>query len=139
MASLPPFRQFLPEDYQGSPTWFTKFLGNLNIFTLAIYNALNGDLTVQQNLDEGRFILSVTGGSSATVWTGPTSFLNPLGSQLADLWITKVVVTGNAVYTPNATAIGPIDWTSSSTTVTINSIPGLTNGVSYSITLRMAA
>jgi hypothetical protein len=138
MASLPPFRSFLPEDYQGSPTWFTKFLGNLNIFTLAVYNALDADLTVPENLAEARFTLNITGGSSATSWNGPTSFKNPLASQLSDLWVTKVVINGNTVYTPVTTSIGPIDWTASASTVTINSIPGLTNGVEYTISLRMA-
>lgn len=138
MASLPPFQQFLPEDYKGAPNWFSKFLGNLNQFTLAIYSALNADLTVPGNLAEDRFTLSVTGGSTATTFTGNSSFKNPLGVQLSDLWITKVVVTGNPVYTPNTSVIGPIDWTGSSSTITINAIPGLSNGVNYSITVRMA-
>lgn len=111
----------------------------MNIFTLAIYNALNGELTLPQNLSEARFTLNVTGGSTATTFTGPTSFLNPVGAQLSDLWITRVVVTGNPVYTANTATIGPIDWQSNSSTVTINAIPGLTNGVAYQITLRMAS
>jgi hypothetical protein len=138
MASLPPFKNFLPEDYPQAPTWFKTFLGNVNLFTLAAYNALNGNLNVFTNLAEARFILNVTGGASATSWAGPTSFKNPLGVQLSDLWITKVVIAGVNVYTPNTAVIGPIDWTASSTTVTLNAIPGLTDNVAYQITLRMA-
>ena len=138
MASLPPFRQFLPEDYPGSPSWFAKFLSNLNVFTLAIYNALNGSLNVFTNLAEARFILNVTGGNNAKTWTGPTSFTNPLKANLTDLWITRVTIMGNPVYTPNTATIGPIDWQSNSSTVQLNAIPGLTNGVSYQIVIRMA-
>lgn len=139
MASLPPFKQFLPEDYEGAPNWFSKFLSNLNIFTLSLYNAVDGNLNVFTNLAEARFTLNVTGGSSATSWTGPTSFKNPLGVQLNDLWITRIVIDGQPVYTPNTATIGPIDWQASTTTVQINAIPGLTNGTQYTITLRMAA
>lgn len=139
MGSLGPFKNFLPEDYPKSPDWFTKFLANLNQFTLSVYNNLNGDLNVFTNLAEARFVLSITAGADALTWTGPTSFKNPLGNaQISDLWITKVQIMGVKVYTPVTTNIGPIDWSCSGSSIILNSIPGLIAGVQYAITLRFA-
>lgn len=139
MGALGPFKNFLPEDYPQSPSWFGKFLANLNIFTLSVYNNLDGDLNVFTNLAEARFTLNITGGADALTWTGTDQLKNPLGNvQISDLWITKVQITGVGVYTPVTTNIGPIDWTCSGNTITLNAIPGLTNGVQYTITIRMA-
>lgn len=120
------------------PPSFAKYLGNSNQYTLAVWNALDGNLNVFDNLAEDRFVLVVTGGSTATTFTGTSSFKNPLATPIQDLWITRVVIVGNNIYTSNTAVIGPIDWQANSETIQINSIPGLTNGTQYQITIRFA-
>ena len=69
---LPSTYRFDFGDYASLGPVFQKFLGGLNIFTLAVYNLLNGGIGFA-NLQRALYSVTVTAGA-----TTPLSFVNPL-------------------------------------------------------------
>jgi hypothetical protein len=135
MASPPSIQRFYSDDYKDAPTWFkNNFLNTLNLFVFPTYNALNKNMTVGDNLDQAYETISVTGGAAATDNTA--SFLNPIQGNPNGLSVINVQVTGSPtqVY-PTATV--QAFFTFDGTSINIGSIVGLTNGVSYDITLKV--
>lgn len=50
MAELPSIRRIVREDIKNAPDWIESLIGPLNGFMEEIYNALDRDLTIGQNL-----------------------------------------------------------------------------------------
>jgi hypothetical protein len=50
MAALPPIRNITKEDLRGAPEWINFLLSPLNQFMNAVYNALDRNLTLGENL-----------------------------------------------------------------------------------------
>ena len=49
MATLPPIKRFLAEDFPTQTSWIGKLFYPLNLFLNATYSALNNGLTINQN------------------------------------------------------------------------------------------
>jgi hypothetical protein len=127
---LPSIQRFQKQNYQGSPDWFTRFLGDLNSFTEIIWNILNKNLTVGDNLDAQVFSTTILAGAAAV--NNALSFQSTLKHTPTTVLVAQVA--DQAAYSaPFSSAVFPT-WTFSGSTVSITGISGLTSGHTYSIT-----
>lgn len=135
MASPPSISRFYSDDYKEAPSWFKNtFLTTLNLFAFPVYNALNKNLTVADNLNEATTMITVTGNSVAADNTA--SFLNPIQGNPQGVTVINVQITGTATQTYPSSAI-QVFWTFDGTSIRIGAITGLSNGVVYDITLKV--
>lgn len=135
MASPPSIQRFYSDDYKEAPNWFKQtFLNTLNLFVFPTYNALNKNLTVTENLNQGYATISLTG--SATPTNNTASFLSPIEGDPLGVTVVNVVVTGVATPTFPTAAI-QVYWSFDGTSISIGSITGLTDNVTYELTLRV--
>ncbi len=135
MASPPSIQRFYSDDYKEAPDWFKKtFLNTLNLFVFPTYNALNKNLTISQNINQGYVTISVTG--SATPTNNTASFLNPIDGDPMGVDVVNVQITGTPTPTYPSAAI-QVFWTFDGSSIQIGAITGLANGVSYTLTLRV--
>ncbi len=137
MGSLPSVHRWYGEDYKDSPSWFTRFLGSLNLFSDPIYNILNGGVDVQINTYEEIYTLQIpTASATATSNTftfTPKKFVGkPNGISL-----------GQCIYnTTNGqpAAVGGVvgfDWIYTGSQIQILAIYNLTSAASYTLSLRI--
>ena len=125
---LPPTWRFDPADYAGLPVAFYKFLANLNLFTLAVYNLLNGGIGYA-NLQQALYTFTVTAGNITSV-----SFVNPLPIAPSAIVVGKILqlsTTAQAL----TTAASAANFVYNGTTINILNITGLVSGVTYQITV----
>jgi hypothetical protein len=135
MASPPSIQRFYSDDYKEAPSWFKQtFLNTLNLFVFPTYNALNKNLSVADNLNQGYSTITLTGNSTAT--NNTASFLNPIQGDPTGVTVVNVQITGTPTQQYPTTAI-QVYWTFDGTSIQIGSITGLSNGVVYEITLRV--
>lgn len=135
MASPPSIQRFYSDDYKEAPTWFkTTFLSTLNLFVFPTYNALNKNLTITDNLNQDYQTITLTGSSTPT--NNTSSFLNPIQGNPTGLTVVNVQITGTPTQVFPTTTVQAF-WTFDGTSISIGSITGLSDGVSYSITLRV--
>lgn len=135
MANPPSIQRFYSDDYKEAPNWFKQnFLNTLNLFVFPTYNALNKNLTVGENLNMNYPVISVIGSSTPT--NNTASFLNPIEGNPTGVTVLNVVVTNTATPTFPASTI-QVFWSFDGTSIDIGSITGLSDGVSYEITLRV--
>lgn len=135
MASPPSIQRFYSDDYKDAPTWFkTTFLNTLNLFVFPTYNALNKNLTVTDNLNQGYTTLTLTG--SSTPGNNTASFLNPIQGNPTGITVANVQITGTPTQEYPSGAV-QVFWTFDGTSIAIGAITGLSNGVNYAITLRV--
>lgn len=129
--NLPPIWRFDFGDYSGLGGIFQKFLANLNLFTLNVYNALNGGIGFS-NMQRIAYSATVTAGT-----TTPLKIVNPLSITPSCIYIAKVTVKGsdNTVIT---NAVSAANWTFDGKNINILNIVGLTSGTAYNITLEIA-
>ncbi len=128
---LPTIQRFQKQNYPGSPDWFTRFIGDLNNFTETMWNILNRNVTLSDNVDAQIYTLSILAGAAASNNTATfTSTLNHTP---------QAVVVGNCVdaaaySSPLSTAVY-ISWSFNAPQISIQSVTGLTSGHTYSLTL----
>ena len=135
MASPPSIQRFYSDDYKEAPSWFkSTFLNTLNLFVFPTYNALNKNLSVADNLNEGYATITVTGNSTPA--NNVASFLNPIQGAPTGVTVVNVQITGTPTQTWPAAAIQAF-FTYDGTSIQIGSITGLSNGVVYEITLKV--
>ena len=135
MASPPSIQRFYSDDYKEAPNWFKQsFLNTLNLFVFPVYNALNKNLTVASNLNQAYETIQVTGNATAT--SNTASFLNPIEGNPTGVTVVDVQITGTPTQTYPTSAI-QVFWTFDGSSIQIGSITGLSNGVLYSITLKV--
>ncbi len=135
MASPPSIQRFYSDDYKEAPNWFkSTFLNTLNLFVFPTYNALNKNLTVTENLNQGYATVSLTGDVTAT--NNTASFLSPIEGDPVGVVVVNAVVTGVATPTFPTAAI-QVYWSFDGTSINIGSVTGLSNGVLYELTLRV--
>lgn len=133
-SNLPTIQRFDAGDYPKSSKEFQQFLATLNLFTQPVYNLLNQSLDITQNTKEEIYTFSITAGASSTSNTfafTPRKFAGkPSGVLLGQCLLSAA----------NPTAIGSavtFDWVWTGSQVKILAIYGLTNGSTYSITVRI--
>lgn len=135
MASPPSIQRFYSDDYKEAPTWFkSTFLNTLNLFVFPTYNALNKNLTVDDNLNQGYSTITIVGSSTAT--NNTASFLNPIQGDPTGVDVVNVQITGTPTQ-EYPTAAVQVFWTFDGTSIAIGSVTGLSDGVTYSIILRV--
>lgn len=129
-SNLPPVWRFDFGDYSALGTVFQKFLSNLNLFTLSIYNLVNGGIGFS-NMQRTIYTTSVTAGS-----TTPLIFVNPLAIQPTGVSLVQVLLKGktNAAI---ANAVTASNWFYDGKNINILNIAGLTNGSTYQISLEV--
>ena len=128
---LPQIWRFDPGDYQGLGETFNKFLGNLNLYTTAIYNLLNGGLGFA-NLQRIVYTTTVTAGT-----TTPFSFANPLPIAPSGVSVVRVQQTGVSTQAVLTVAVSAAQWTYNGSRIAILNLTGLTSGNTYSVSLEI--
>jgi hypothetical protein len=120
------FKRFLSEQFAGAPDWFVKFLQQLNLMTEQTVDALNGKLTIDDNLNQQW--------QTFTIRAGATADANVTTFQCAIDGMPKGVVVGS-VGSGSTIMTSPVQvfWTFDGANVKINSITGLTSGSTYTI------
>lgn len=128
---LPPTWRFSFEDYSGLGSVFQKFLSNLNLFTLAVYNLLNGGIGYA-NMQRAIYSTTVLAGT-----TTPLVFVNPLPVTPSGVFLAQVLLVGatNAAIT-NAVCVA--NWFYDGVNINILNIAGLTSGSSYQISVEIS-
>ena len=135
MATPPSIQRFYSDDYKEAPSWFkSTFLNTLNLFVFPTYNALNKNLTIADNLNQGYQTISLTGDSTPT--NNTASFLNPIEGTPQGVTVVNVVITGTPTQVYPAAAV-QVFFTYDGTSIAIGSITGLSDGVAYEITVRV--
>ena len=127
---LPPLYRFDFGDYASLGSTFQKFLANMNLFTLNVYNILNGGIGFA-NLQRAVYTQKVTAGS-----TTPLSFTNPLPVPPSGVTVCNVQLVGNT-NVAMTTAVSAANWTYNGKTISILNIVGLTAGSVYSVSLEV--
>lgn len=127
---LPPLYRFDFGDYSALGSVFQKFLSNLNLFTLAIYNLVNKGIGFA-NLQRSIYTTTVTAGT-----TTPLTFVNPLAIPPSGVSVVQVQLMGK-VTTAIANAVTANNWYFDGQNIKILNIAGLTNGSTYSISLEV--
>ncbi len=101
--NLPPVWRWDFGDYSGLGAVFQKFLANLNLFSLSVYNALNGGIGFS-NMQRAIYSARVVG---ATIT--PLSFVNPLPIAPSGISVVKIVLPG-ANATPLTSPVSAANW-----------------------------
>ncbi len=132
MASnnLPPVWRFDFGDYTALGAIFQKFLANLNLFTLAVYNLMNKGVGFS-NLQ--RSIYSATVLAKTTT---PITLVNPLNVPPSGVAVVKVLLVGST-NTAIANAVSAANWYYDGKNINVLNIAGLTAGSTYDISLEV--
>jgi hypothetical protein len=129
--NLPPLWRFDFGDYTALGPIFQKFLSNLNLFTLAIYNLVNKGIGFS-NLQRAVYSTTVLAKSTTTL-----TFVNPLGIAPSGLHVVQVLLAGGASATPITSSVSASNWYYDGKNINILAITGLTAGSSYQISLEV--
>jgi hypothetical protein len=129
-SNLPPVWRFDFGDYSSLGPVFQKFLANLNLFTLAVYNLLNGGIGFT-NLQRAIYSTTVLAGT-----TTPLVFVNPLTVAPSGIAVVKVLLSGKT-NTALTSAVSAANWYYDGKSVNILNITGLTSGSTYEISLEV--
>lgn len=124
--SLPPLWRFDFGDYTGLGSVFQKFLSNLNLFTLAVYNLLNGGIGYS-NLQQAIYKFTIQASTITSV-----SFVNPLTITPSAVVLGQVLLNGNT-NVAIANAVSVANWEYDGRSIQIGNISGLTSGSTYTI------
>lgn len=129
-SNLPPVWRFDFSDYSSLGSVFQKFLANLNLFTLAIYNLVNGGIGFS-NMQRSVYSVTVLAGA-----TTPLVFVNPLPIPPSGISLVQVLLVGNT-NTAIASAVTAANWFYDGRNINILNIAGLTNGSTYQISVEV--
>ncbi len=130
VQNLPPVYRWDFGDYSDLGATFQKFLSNLNLFSLSVYNALNGGIGFS-NMQRSIYSTMVLGAA-----TTPISFVNPLQVQPSGVNLVRITLVGNtAAAIPDAVSVA--NWYYDGKNINILNIAGLTPGSNYQISLEV--
>ena len=129
-TNLPPTWRFDFGDYLPLGVVFQKFLANMNLFTLAIYNLMNGGIGFS-NMQRAIYSTTIT---AAT--TNPMVLVNPLSIPPSGVSVVRIYLPGNT-NTPLTSAVSAANWYYDGKSINILNIVGLTPGLTYQISLEV--
>ena len=129
-SNLPPVWRFDFGDYTALGSVFQKFISNLNLFTLAVYNLINGGIGFQ-NLQRAIYSTTVLAGA-----TTPLVFVNPLGIPPNGVSVVKVLLSGKTNIAI-ANAVSAANFYYDGKSINILNISGLTPGSTYQISIEV--
>lgn len=130
-SALPPVWRFDFGDYAELGPVFQKFLSNLNLFSLAVYNLLNGGLgfaNMQRSIVSTLIVAKTT---------TPFIFSNPLPVAPSSVSVVRVFLPGKT-NTPLTSAVSAANWFYDGKSINVLNITGLTPGSTYEISLEVA-
>lgn len=132
-SNLPSIRRFFDEDFKDAPSWFHQFIGTLNKYAEPIFNILNGGIDISANTLEEIYYLNITNASSIgannTATFSPKKFVGaPHGITVGQCLLNNTTATIASV---------TLSWIWNGSQIAIKSVYGLTDGLSYSLTLRI--
>lgn len=132
---LPLFRRITEEDLQDAPkgTWKGKLLYAINLFIQQLYTGLSNQLTPEQNCIVQTKTFNIIGSATVTknIYNFTTNYTyNPLGVDVLSIQPTdgSSAVFSSAPY---------VSWTYLNGVFYVLGITGLTEGISYKITIRV--
>lgn len=129
---LPTIKRILREDVKEAPSWVNGLIDPLNTFMETVYQALNRNLTLTENL--ASFVQELTYRTPSTYPSNQevSSFQNSLKVQPSAVMLMQIF--DRATYTAPA---GPvyIPWVFSGTEIEIGTITGLSPGKTYTVRL----
>lgn len=141
MASLPPIKRISKEDLADAPDWVEKIIYPVNLFFDSVYRALNGRLTLPENIvgqiKEISFQVKTTyNGTDTTEWD-VLNFNSSLGSLAKGLHIMQIKeVTDNGNFAPIGKDIS-MDWEDENRNIKIHYITGLTASKKYLLRVKL--
>jgi len=121
MAKLPPLKRVLSLDLSDAPKWFTAYLGIANNFFQNLWNALDHNLTLQDNVRSQIVEVGYVGGSELSLST-------TLGQPLIGIVVLQV-------QGPPVTAAVFLNWEQIGQVINIKEVFGLTAGERYKLRL----
>jgi len=132
---LPTYRRITEEDLQDAPkgSWKQKLLYAINLYFQQIYYGLQNQLTPEQNDICQVKTFTLTG--SSTPSNNVFSFLTLFSYQPSRLTLGKIVPTDGS--SPIFTTAPFVSWSFANGLLNILGICGLTDGVTYSITVEI--
>lgn len=128
---LPSQKKILREDLRDAPPWITNVIDPVNSFMESVYQALNKNITVTENISSFIQELNYTTTSAYPTAT-PIFFKNTLKSRAIGVLVLQAY--DKTTYTP---APGPVyvPWVEVNTGIEVLSITGLEASKSYLIRL----
>jgi hypothetical protein len=129
-SNLPPVWRFDYGDYSGLGPVFQKFLANINLFTLAVYNLVNGGIGFA-NMQRAIYSTTVTAATTTAL-----SFVNPLPVAPSGLAVVQVLLQGKTA-APISSAVSVANWYYDGRNINVLNIAGLTAGSIYQLSLEV--
>lgn len=132
---LPLYRRITSEDLTDAPkgSWKEKLIYAINLFIQQLYTGLSNQLTPEQNCIAQTQSYTFTGSSTPVknAFSFPANYrYNPLGRDVLNLQPTD---GSSAVFT----TAPYVSWSYVNGTINVLGICGLTDGVPYTITIRV--
>lgn len=131
---LPALKKILLEDLKGAPSWAGPMVSVINNFMEAVYQALNKNISDDQNVAcQIKEIVYTTPSTYPTV--DDVTFLSGLKIKATQLFVSAAYDIDT-----NVPAIGPVyaPWQDNNGTIVIKSITGLAASKTYLIRLRIS-
>ena len=129
-APLPPVWKWDFGDYSSLGATFQKFLANLNLFSLAVYNLFNGGIGFA-NVQRAIYSVTLTAGNVT-----PLSFVNPLDIAPSGLSLVQCLAIGNTAQALS-TSVSVGNWSYDGKNINVLNVSGLVSGVQYQIALEV--
>lgn len=131
---LPQTKKILREDVKDAPAWINGILGPVNSFMENVYQALNRNITFQENV--GCFVKDITYKTTSTYPVEESfSFTNELKVKASGLWVMQAVEKGSYIPAP-----GPVyaPWVEDNGMIVLSPITGLEADKIYLIRLLVS-
>ena len=141
MAFLPPVKRISKEALPEAPSWVEKLIYPVNLFFDSVYRALNGRLTVPDNISgqikEISFqVRSDYNGTDTTKWD-VLKFQSTLGRKASGLVLLQLLRNEDAgSFTPIASSVF-VDWEDENRLIKINYMTGFTATKKYLLRVKI--
>jgi len=133
MAKPPIFRRIIREDLPDAPDWVDIFIYSLNQFFDTVRLAMSRNLTFSENNDMQTQRFRLVAGAAATDNT--YNFALNMKKKVDGIILGRIEQVSTS-YAP-LTSVPWINWHQESSKLVIDSILGLTTGVSYDFTITL--
>lgn len=129
MASLPPFRQIQFSQVVGAPPWFSAFLQTLNQFLSAVYDIVNKNTQLTEQVPAQYVTQTIVVGPTGA-FAAPQFLCSLLAQPRAVLLTRTLCVNGNL----GTSAISLNQWSLVAGMIKVESLVGLQPGNTYQLT-----
>jgi hypothetical protein len=130
-SNVPTIQLIKYEDYKDAPKWFGEFLNTLNLFISPIYSIVNKGITYANLGVNQPFTFNFTPGATVGF-----KFTNPISVAPTNVIIGNVTVGGQLKVHP--AGVTQLYWHYEQGFIFVDSIVGLTTGISYTISVQVS-